>query len=201
MLPHAVADDSELHGDPPPGAHRYHPRMRLRLMQLVDAEQVREIYNHEVAAGTNTFDMVARTLESQRAWIQRHQGAHPAIVAVEPAENSGTGTETGTETETVLGFGSVSPYRDRAAYATTVENSVYVRADRRGQGVGGALLAELVRLAAAQGFHAVIARISSENEASVALHRRCGYELVGIEREVGRKHGHWLDVVELQKML
>lgn len=167
--------------------------MQLRLVQLADAEQIREIYNQEVAEGTNTFDIVARSLEDQRAWIQRHQGAHPAIVAVEPA---GAGTP-----ETVVGFGSVSPYRDRAAYATTVENSVYVRRDRRGQGVGRALLAELLRLAAAQGFHAVIARISSENEVSVALHRRCGFELVGVEREVGRKHGRWLDVVELQRML
>jgi phosphinothricin acetyltransferase len=167
--------------------------MQLRLVQLADAEQIREIYNHEVAAGTNTFDMVARTFEEQRSWIQRHQGAHPAVVAVEPAPGDGD--------ETVLGFGSVSPYRDRAAYATTVENSVYVRADQRGKGIGRALLDELLRLSAAQGFHAVIARISSENEASVALHRRCGFELVGIEREVGRKHGRWLDVVELQRML
>ncbi|MGH8981460.1 MAG: GNAT family N-acetyltransferase [Acidimicrobiales bacterium] len=167
--------------------------MQLRLVQLADAGQIREIYNHEVTEGTSTFDMVARSIEEQRAWIQRHQGAHPAIVAVEQAD--------GGSAETVFGFGSVSPYRDRAAYATTVENSIYVREDRRGQGVGGAILTELLRLAAAQGFHAVIARISAENRTSVRLHGRCGFEHVGVEREVGRKHGRWLDIVELQKML
>jgi len=167
--------------------------MQLRLVELADADQIREIYNHEVAAGTNTFDMVARSLHEQQSWIQHHRGAHPAVVAAEPAPEGAT--------ETILGFGSISPYRDRAAYATTVENSVYVRADQRGHGIGRALLDELLRLAAAQGFHAVIARISSENAASVALHQRCGFELVGVEREVGRKHGRWLDVVELQKML
>jgi phosphinothricin acetyltransferase len=100
-----------------------------------------------------------------------------------------------------MGFAVVSAFRDRAAYATTVEDSVYVHGDHRGQGVGRALLDELLRLTAAHGFHAVIARISSENEASLRLHRACGFELVGTEREVGRKHGRWLDVVELQRML
>lgn len=160
--------------------------VRLRLVQRDDAEAIRAIYNHEVASGTNTFDLVVRSLEDQRAWIDRHQGAHPAVVAVE---------------EGILGFAVVSPFRDRAAYATTVEDSVYVHSDHRGLGVGRALLDELLRLAKGHGFHAVIARISSENEPSVRLHRTCGFELVGVEREVGRKHGRWLDVVELQRML
>jgi L-amino acid N-acyltransferase len=160
--------------------------MRVRLVHDDDAGAIRSIYNHEVASGTNTFDLVARSEEDQRAWIERHRGAHPAVVAVE---------------EEVLGFAVVSPFRDRAAYATTVEDSVYVHADHRGKGVGRALLDELLGLAAGHGFHAVIARISSGNEPSVRLHRACGFELVGVEREVGRKHGRWLDVVELQRML
>lgn len=184
--------------------------MRLRLVQPDDAEAIRAIYNHEVASGTNTFDLVARTLDDQRSWIERHRGAHPAIVAVEPGAPS-PGPEAGggavavpsrtVAAERVMGFASVSAFRDRAAYATTVEDSVYVHGAHRGQGVGRALLDELLRLTAAQGFHAVIARISSENEASIRLHRACGFELVGTEREVGRKHGRWLDVVELQRML
>ena len=91
--------------------------------------------------------------------------------------------------------------RARPAYATTIEDSVYVRRDRRGGGIGRALLEELVRLASDHGFHTVIARISGTNEPSIRLHRSCGFELVGIEREVGRKHRQWLDVVELQRML
>jgi len=163
-------------------------------VQREDAEAVRAIYNHEVAAGTNTFDLVARSAEEQLAWVDRHRGAHPAVVAVDDGGR-------GPGAEEVLGFAVVSPFRDRAAYATTVEDSVYVRRDRRGEGLGRALLDEVLALAAGHGFHAVIARISAENEASVRLHRACGFELVGIEREVGRKHGRWLDVVELQRML
>ncbi|MGH8989607.1 MAG: GNAT family N-acetyltransferase [Acidimicrobiales bacterium] len=162
--------------------------MRLRLVQPEDAEDIRSIYNHEVTSGSNTFDLVSRSPDEQRAWISRHRGAHPAIVALEdPAP--------------VLGFAVVSPFRDRAAYATTVEDSVYVHRDHRGRGIGRALLEELLRLAAGHGFHTVIARISAENEPSVQLHRACGFDAVGVEREVGRKHGRWLDVVELQRML
>ena len=167
--------------------------MQLRLVQRRDAEAVRSIYNREVTEGTNTFDLVARTVAEQREWIDRHQGAHPAIVAVEVTPG-GRGEE-------VLGFAVLSPYRNRAAYATTVEDSVYVHEVHRGRGVGRVLLEEVLGLAGNHGFHAVIARISGENEASVRLHAGCGFERVGVEREVGRKHGRWLDVVEMQRML
>ena len=74
-------------------------------------------------------------------------------------------------------------------------------ADHQGQGIGRLLLDELLRLAAAHGFHSVIARIVGGHDASIALHAACGFELVGTEREVGRKFGRWLDVVEMQRML
>ncbi len=122
-----------------------------------------------------------------RAWLAAHAGAHPAVVAVEGDD--------------VVGFGSLSPYRDRPAYATTVEDSVYVRHDARRQGVGAAVLAELVRLATAHGFHAMIARVVGGHEASIQVHRACGFELVGVEREVGRKLGRWLDVVVMERLL
>jgi L-amino acid N-acyltransferase YncA len=101
----------------------------------------------------------------------------------------------------VVGFGSLSPFRDRAAYATTVEDSLYVDQTWRGRGVGRILLDELLALALARGFHAVIARISGENEPSIALHRACGFAMVGVEREVGRKFGRWIDVAVMQRML
>ncbi len=166
--------------------------MQLRLVQLEDAEAVRAIYNREVAEGLNTFDLEVRSLADQREWIARHQGAHPAIVATGPGAGG---------VEEVLGFAVVSPYRDRAAYATTVEDSVYVHHGHRGRGLGRALLEEILRLAGDHGFHAVMARISGENTGSVRLHQACGFELVGVEREVGRKHGRWLDVVAMQRML
>ena len=100
-----------------------------------------------------------------------------------------------------MGFAVVSPFRNRPAYSTTVEDSVYVRDDQRGNGVGRALLDEIVRLAAAHGYHTVIGRIVGDHSASIALHAACGFTEIGREREVGRKHGRWLDVVLMQRML
>lgn len=159
-----------------------------RLAERRDAEAIRAIYNHEVTHSTVTFDLVPRTLDEQIEWLDEHAGGHPAIVAV---DRSGT----------VVGFGSLSPWRPRPAYAPTVEDSVYVHTDHRGQGVGRALLDELVRLAQAHGFHSVFARIVGGHEASIALHAACGFEHTGVEREVGRKFGKWLDVVLMQRML
>ncbi len=161
--------------------------MRVRLASPDDAEAIRRIYNKEVTGSTVTFDLVPRTLRSQRTWIARHQGAHPALVAVEGSR--------------VCGFASLSPFHERAAYSTTVEDSVYVDEDCRGKGVGRALLDELLVLATRQGFHTVIARTTADNGASIALHQACGFSLLGVEREVGRKFGRWLDVAILQKML
>ena len=83
---------------------------------------------------------------------------------------------------------------------TSVENSIYVHEGHQGTGVGSLLLAELVRLADAHGFHATFARIAGENPASIALHSKHGFKLVGVEREVGRKFGQWLDVTVMQRL-
>ncbi|MEA3077322.1 MAG: L-amino acid N-acyltransferase [Actinomycetota bacterium] len=165
--------------------------MEVRLATSDDAEPIRAIYNREVTGSAVTFDLVPRSLADQQAWLASHAGAHPAIVAVDGPASSGR----------VAGFGSLSAYRSRPAYSTTVEDSVYVHSDFRGRGVGRLLLAELVRLATVHGFHAVMARIVGGHEASISLHRACGFELVGVEREVGRKFGRWLDVALMQRLL
>jgi phosphinothricin acetyltransferase len=198
--------------------------MRTRLATNDDAEAIRVIYNAEVVGSTVTFDMVPRSPSDQLAWLVEHRGAHPAIVAVgendggeDAGESGDSGGVVGREVvrgevaggrvvgsgvvSGVLGFASVSPYRNRPAYSTTVEDSVYVRPDCRGQGVGRLLLSDLVELTAAHGFHSVMARIVGGHEASIALHRSCGFQLVGVEREVGRKFGRWLDVVVMQRLL
>jgi L-amino acid N-acyltransferase len=162
--------------------------MKVRLATIDDAEAIRSIYNREVTGSTVTFDLVPRTLEDQQEWLRAHAGAHPAVV-VEGDEGA------------IVGFGSLSAYRSRPAYATTVEDSVYVHHDHRGQGVGALVLNELVRLAGVHGFHAVMARIVGGHQASITLHERCGFGLVGIEREVGRKFGKWLDVALMQRLL
>ncbi len=162
--------------------------MHTRLATIDDAEATRAIYNAEVVGSTVTFDMVPRSPEEQLAWLADHRGAHPAIVAVDDAGE-------------VVGFASVSPYRSRPAYSTTVEDSVYVRSDRRGQGIGRLLLTDLITVVGAHGFHAVMARIVDGHAASIAIHTSCGFQLVGVEREVGRKFGRWLDVALMQRLL
>ena len=162
--------------------------MRTRLIEPRDAEATRAIYNVEVQESTVTFDITPRSLADQQVWIAEHSGGHPAIVAVD-------------DDATLLGFASLSPFKPRAAYAPTVEDSVYVHRDARGHGVGELLLREIIRLGTDHGFHSAVARIVGGHEASIALHRKCGFEEIGCEREVGRKFGRWLDVVLMQRML
>ena len=141
-----------------------------------------------MTTATSTFDLVPRSLAEQQDWLaarsgrlrghrrrrrRRHRGRVRLTVAVQGP----------------------------AAYSTTVEDSVYVDRERSGEGIGTTLLLELLEVARASGFHAVIARIEASGTASRALHARCGFELVGIEREVGRKFNRWLDVAVMQRLL
>jgi L-amino acid N-acyltransferase YncA len=160
----------------------------VRLAAGGDAEAIRTIYNAEVTTATSTFDLVPRALADQERWLAARSGAFSALVAVD-----GDGA--------VVGFGSLSPYKERAAYRTTVEDSVYVDGSRQGEGIGTALLTRLVEVARSSGFHTVIARIEASGTGSRALHAKCGFELVGIEREVGRKFNRWLDVAVMQLLL
>lgn len=162
--------------------------MQVRPATIDDAEAIRSIYNPEVLEATVTFDLVPRTLEEQRAWLSDRSGVHAAVVAVH-------------EGGAVVGFASLSPYKERPAYRTTVEDSVYVHRDRQGEGIGTLLLGELLATATLHGFHAVVARIVGGHDASISLHARHGFATVGTEREVGRKFGRWLDVVVMQRLL
>ena len=121
--------------------------MKLRNATLADAEALMSIYNHEVEHSTATFDLAPRSLEQQRTWLSERLGALGVIVA----EHEGRG----------VGFASLSPYRDRPAYNTTVENSIYVDASARGLGVGKALLTELIEMARSRGFHTKAQKLSS----------------------------------------
>ena len=159
----------------------------VRLATLDDADAIQRIYNHEVEHTTHTFDLVPRTLEDQQTWLQDRSGALGVLVA----EIDGQ----------VVGFSSLSEYRPRAAYRTSVESSVYVNETVRGRGVGRRLLHDLIDLAKASGFHTMVARIAGGHEASIKLHEAVGFATVGTEREVGRKFGNWLDVVVMQRML
>jgi len=162
--------------------------LSLRAAQESDAEAIADIYNYEVEHSTATFDLVPRSVEAQREWIAARSGAFSALVADDAAAG-------------VIGFAALSTYRDRAGYRTTVENSVYVHRDHQRQGVGRLLLGALLEVARDSGFHTVIARIDSQSAGSLALHESLGFVAVGVERQIGRKFGRWLDSVIMQKML
>jgi L-amino acid N-acyltransferase YncA len=162
--------------------------LTLRTAEARDAEAIAEIYNHEVTHGVSTFDLTLRSVEEQRAWISARSGAFSVIVADDTLLG-------------VVGFAALSTYRDRAGYRTTVENSIYVRRDQHRRGIGKLLLARLLEVARDSGFHTVIARIESTSVGSLALHESLGFTLVGTERQIGRKHGRWLDSAIMQKLL
>ncbi len=163
------------------------PTASIRLATALDAEAIRSIYNVEVENHTSTFDLEPRSLDEQRSWLNQRSGAFSAVVAVIDGE--------------VVGFASLSPYKERAAYRTTVEDSVYVSREHAGTGIGRLLMTHLIDVARDSGFHSVIARIEASSSGSRALHERCGFELVGIERQVGRKFNRWLDVAVMQLLL
>ena len=162
-------------------------QISIRHAEERDAEAIRSIYNYEVEHETATFDLVPRSLEDQLEWQRARTGAFCVYVAELDGE--------------VVGFGALSPYKERAAYRTSVEDSVYVRRDLGRQGIGRAMLSHLLEAAENGGFHAVMARITTLSEGSIALHEALGFQLVGIERQIGRKFNRWLDVALMQCLL
>ncbi|MHB8189048.1 MAG: GNAT family N-acetyltransferase [Ferrimicrobium sp.] len=161
--------------------------VNLRTIEARDALVTREIYNHAVLDSTATLDLEPRTPTEQERWIQEHLGIYTALIIELNSE--------------VVGFASISPYRPRAGYSSSVEDSIYLVPTVQGHGLGTHLLRSLLVAATDLGFHTCIARVMADSTASLALHQSCGFRLVGIEEQVGRKFGHWLDVAILQRLL
>jgi len=139
------------------------------------------IYNEEVVHGTATFDTEARELGRDDGWLtEREWERHPVIVAEADGE--------------VVGWASLSRWSPRKAYDRTAEESVYVHADRRAQGIGRALLVALIERARQAGLGVLIARIAEGRRASVRLHESLGFERIGTQRRCGEKFGRILDV-------
>jgi L-amino acid N-acyltransferase len=152
----------------------------LRAAREEDAAEIVAIYNEAVAHSTASFDTAPRSVDAQRRRIREHGGRHPFLVADEAGA--------------VVGWATLSPWSDRNAYDRTGESSVYIRSDRRGQGLGRRLLLEILDGARAAGLHTVLARISAGNPASDRLHESLGFVRVGEMREVGYKFDRWVDV-------
>jgi phosphinothricin acetyltransferase len=154
-----------------------------------DLPEIQAIYAHHVLHGTGTFEEIPPSIEEMTNRYEAGLAANFDWLVARDA----TG---------VLGYGYYGAFRARSAYQYTAEDSVYVRDDVRGQGVGKALVAELLRLAEARGFRQMLALIGdSENTGSIGMHASLGFLRVGVFRATGIKFGRWLDVVMMQKTL
>jgi L-amino acid N-acyltransferase YncA len=163
--------------------------MTIRPATHADLPGILEIYNEAVLNTTATYDYEPRTLEHRIGWFEDHVRNNYAIFV---AEN---------DAGRIVGWSALNRYHDRVGYRFTTENSVYVAADHRGQGIGKLLLAPLIQAARERGLHAMLAAIDAANEASIRLHTRFGFEPVGCFKDVGFKFGRWLDVVYMELRL
>lgn len=162
----------------------------IREATEADLPWVREIYNHYVANSTVTFDEKPWTLRALKSKFGKVRAlGYPFLVAESP---SGV----------ILGFAYVYPWKEKAAYRFTVENSIYLGPASTGKGLGRALLSELLDRAREAGVKEVIAVIADRGaEASIALHEQFGFRRTGEMARVGFKFGRWLGIVMLQKSL
>ncbi|MBL0923238.1 MAG: N-acetyltransferase family protein [Sphingomonadaceae bacterium] len=160
----------------------------IRNAQAFDALAIASIYAEHVRSGTASFDTIPRKAEEMAQKISGIQArGWPFLVAERGGE--------------IVGYAYATQFRDRPAYCFACEDSIYVRADRTGLGIGSTLLRELVAAATVCGFRQMIAVIGGGEPASVALHSRMGFAHAGTMRSVGRKFGRWLDSVYMQREL
>jgi phosphinothricin acetyltransferase len=164
-------------------------RLTIRPSEARDVPAIAAIYAHHVRFGTASFETEPPSVEDtmrRRAAIV--DTGHPYLVADMSGE--------------VLGYAYAGTYRPRAAYRNTVENSIYLHPDRVGRGIGKRLLPALIAACEAGGYRQMVAVVGdSSNQASIRLHQRCGFRLVGTLESVGYKLGRWLDSVFLQLTL
>jgi L-amino acid N-acyltransferase len=161
---------------------------QVRDAREADLMSLLEIYNDVIATSTAVYRDEPATLHDRRQWWdERVRQGYPVLVASEQDE--------------VIGFASFGDFRAWPGYRFTVEHTVHVRADRRAQGVGTALMRPLVERASALGKHVMLAGVDAHNARSLAFHERLGFVRVAHFREVGFKFDRWLDLVFLQRML
>ncbi|MFZ9888507.1 MAG: GNAT family N-acetyltransferase [Myxococcota bacterium] len=155
--------------------------MQLRRAHDEDVPSICSIYNLEVQTGTATFDTEPVSVEARRRWLAQHdRPAHPVFVVDEAGE--------------VIGFGSLSSWSERRGYDRSAEVSVYVHHAHRGRGVGRLLLQALIEAGAEAGLLGLMARITSDSDASRRLHRSLGFVHSGTLHRIGEKFGRVLDV-------
>ena len=162
--------------------------MEIRDAGVDDLPGLLAIYNEVIATSTAIYTEQRATLDARVTWwTARIAQGYPVLVATD-----GTG---------VIGFASFGDFRAWPGYRFTVEHSVHVRADRRGGGVGTALMRVLLARATALGKHVMIAGVDADNQASLQFHERLGFRRVAHFSQVGFKFDRWLDLVFLQRFL
>ena len=161
----------------------------IRDVTPADLPVISAIYASEVRDHVNTYEYdVPDEAEMQRRMRGIVEAGYPYLVA----ELEGQ----------LLGYAYASSYRARAGYRFTVENSVYVAAGQQGNGVGAALLERLIAECEARGYRQMVAVIGEPaNTASIRLHEKFGFQLIGVFRGIAWKHGRWLDTVQMQRAL
>jgi L-amino acid N-acyltransferase YncA len=168
-----------------------------------DIEATTAIYAHHVLFGTASFETEPPSsddMRRRRADVLAR--GFPHLVAASAGPVAASAGVVVSSAGAILGYAYAGTYRPRAAYRDTVENSIYIRHDQIGQGIGARLLPALIARCEALGLRQMIAVVGdSGNAASIRLHERCGFALIGTLRSVGYKHGRWLDSVFLQRSL
>lgn len=162
-------------------------RMQIRPAAAADVEAIRAIVNHYIEHTPTTFEVEPYTLERRREWFAGYadSGRYRVLVAEEGGR--------------VLGYASSSRYHPRPAYQTSVEDTVLLRPDAVGRGLGTALLRALLAALDGEDVHRVYARIVLPNEPSVRLHSGLGFRTVGVEEEVGWKLGRYWSVQVMER--
>jgi L-amino acid N-acyltransferase YncA len=159
----------------------------VRLATLEDAPTIARIHNEGIADRIATFETEPRTAAQVAAAVAEKGGRFPTVVVERAGE--------------VVAWAGAGPYRNRPAYEGVAEHSVYVARAARGRGAGRAALEELCRAYAERGFWKLVSRIFPENTASLALHERCGFRVVGVYRRHGRLGDQWRDCVIVERLL
>jgi L-amino acid N-acyltransferase YncA len=155
--------------------------VELRELTKDDWPAVKAIYEQGIAGGNATFETEAPSWDE---WDRTHLEGHQ-LVAVQDSE--------------IVGWAALSPVSERCVYEGVAENSVYVADSAQGRGVGRALLEELVARSERDGIWTIQTGIFPENEASIELHKRCGFRAVGVRERIGQHHGVWRDVVFMER--
>ncbi|HYB42074.1 MAG TPA: arsinothricin resistance N-acetyltransferase ArsN1 family A [Candidatus Methylomirabilis sp.] len=161
--------------------------LQTRLATAADATAIAAIYNEGIADRMATFETEPRTPDQLRTQLIDKGDRFPTVVV----ERDGR----------VVAWASAGPYRSRPAYSGVAEHSVYVARAVRGSGAGRAALEALCRAYAERGFWKLVSRIFPENIASLILHERCGFRVVGVYRRHGVLEGRWRDCVIVERLL